>query len=136
MKATEAWGLSMHILPMHRHRHVSRRPVWIIVLVCLVSLFVIFGYVYPPENPSACYVFSPRGCKGFADWLPSYTRRELTDEELASHVLVQEFLRNPSQQTENPKIAFMFLTPGSLPFEKLWDVFFSVSFFFILRAFH
>jgi len=27
---------------------------------------------------------------------------------------------------QNPKIAFMFLTPGSLPFEKLWYNFFQV----------
>lgn len=125
MKETEAWGISMKLVSMQRHRHVSRRPVWIIVLVCLVSFFVICGYVYPPENSSACYVFSPRGCKAFTEWLPSYARRELTDEELASQVLVQEFLRTPPLPTENPKIAFMFLTPGSLPFEKLWDVFFS-----------
>ncbi|ESQ47495.1 hypothetical protein EUTSA_v10022311mg, partial [Eutrema salsugineum] len=39
--------------------------------------------------------------------------------------------RQPSQQTTSPrvikkssKIAFMFLTPGTLPFEKLWDLFF------------
>lgn len=125
MKATDAWGISMQILPMHRHRQVSRRPVWIIVLVSLVSFFVICGYVYPPENSSACYVFSPRGCKTFTDWLPSYSRRELTDEELASQVVVEEFLRTPLQPTENPKIAFMFLTPGLLPFEMLWDKFFS-----------
>ncbi|XP_021911212.1 uncharacterized protein LOC110825057, partial [Carica papaya] len=27
-------------------------------------------------------------------------------------------------QTKNPKIAFMFLTPGMLPFEPLWEKFF------------
>lgn len=132
MKETEAWGLGMQILPMHRHRQVSKGPVWIIVLVCLVSLFVICGYLYPPENSSTCYVFSTRGCKSFTEWLPSYSKRELTDEELASQVIVEEFLRTPPQPTENSKIAFMFMTPGSLPFEMLWDKFFSVRFFFIL----
>lgn len=125
MKATEAWGLSMQILPMQRHRHASRRPLWIIVLLCLVSLFVICGYVYPPENSTACYVFSPRGCKAFTEWLPSSAKRELSDEELASQVLIEEFLKTPPRPTANPKIAFMFLTPGSLPFERLWDLFFS-----------
>ena len=134
MKATEDWGLSMQILPMQR-RNVSKRPVWIIVLVCLVSFFVICGYIYPPENSSACYVFSPRGCKAFTEWLP-YSKRELTDEELASQVIIEEFLRTPPQPTENPKIAFMFLTPGSLPFEMLWDKFFSVRFFLTLLSTH
>lgn len=129
MKETEAWGLGMQILPMHRHRQVSKGPVWIIVLVCLVSLFVICGYLYPPENSSTCYVFSTRGCKSFTEWLPSYSKRELTDEELASQAIVEEFLRTPPQPTENSKIAFVFMTPGSLPFEMLWDKFFSVRFF-------
>jgi hypothetical protein len=31
-------------------------------------------------------------------------------------------------QSKNPKIAFMFLTPSSLPFEKLWEKFFMVWF--------
>lgn len=122
----------MQILPMQRHRHASRRPLWIIVLLCLVSLFVICGYVYPPENSTACYVFSPRGCKAFTEWLPSSAKRELSDEELASQVLIEEFLKTPPRPTANPKIAFMFLTPGSLPFERLWDLFFSVRVFFIL----
>ncbi|MED6132818.1 hypothetical protein PIB30_022461 [Stylosanthes scabra] len=31
---------------------------------------------------------------------------------------------NVPSLSKNPKIAFMFLTPGSLPFERLWDKFF------------
>ncbi|KAI4978097.1 hypothetical protein ZWY2020_014651 [Hordeum vulgare] len=32
-------------------------------------------------------------------------------------------LSMPMPMSKNPKIAFMFLTPGSLPFEKLWEKF-------------
>ncbi|XP_062210001.1 glycosyltransferase BC10-like isoform X3 [Phragmites australis] len=39
------------------------------------------------------------------DWLPAEHARELTEEGRS-------------------KIAFMFLTPGTLPFERLWDKFF------------
>ncbi|KAH9623859.1 hypothetical protein KSS87_006445 [Heliosperma pusillum] len=70
---------------MHqRQRQASKRPMWILVLLCLVSFFLICGYVYPPQNSSACYVFSSSGCKAFSDWLPPSPKRELTDEELAS----------------------------------------------------
>ncbi|KAH9604747.1 hypothetical protein KSS87_014486 [Heliosperma pusillum] len=104
----------MKILPMHhRYRHASKRPKWMLVLVCFIVFFLIFGYVYPPKNSSA-----------FSDWLPPSGRREITDEELASQVLAKEILKTPLPPTKNPKIAFMFLTTGSLPFEKLWDKFF------------
>lgn len=124
MKPSDAWRLSMQFLPVHRHRPASKRPVWIIVLICLVSFFLICGYVYPPHNASACYVFSSRGCKALTDWLPPTSRREYTDEEMASQAVIEEILRTPLPPTKTPKIAFMFLTPGKLPFEKLWDKFF------------
>ncbi|KAK9715587.1 hypothetical protein RND81_06G174900 [Saponaria officinalis] len=127
MKVRDAWRLSMKLLPMHqRHRHASKRPpVWILVLVCVVCFFLIFGFVYPPHNSSACYLFSSSGCRAFSDWLPPSGRREITDEELASQVLIKELLRSPLPPTKSPKIAFMFLTTGALPFEMLWDRFFS-----------
>lgn len=124
MKPSDAWRLSMQFLPVHRHRPASKRPVWIIVLVCLVTFFLICGYVYPPHNASACYVFSSRGCKALTDWLPPTSRREYTDEEMASQAVIEEILRTPLPPTKTPKIAFMFLTPGKLPFEMLWDKFF------------
>ncbi|KAJ8486370.1 hypothetical protein OPV22_018855 [Ensete ventricosum] len=50
--------------------------------------------------------------------------RVLTDDEFVSHVLIKDILSAPYKEPMNPKIAFMFLTPGSLPFEKLWEKFF------------
>ncbi|GAV63675.1 Branch domain-containing protein [Cephalotus follicularis] len=50
--------------------------------------------------------------------------RELSDEETIALVVIKEILKSPVQ-SRNPKIAFMFLTPGTLPFEKLWDKFFN-----------
>jgi hypothetical protein len=110
---------------------------WIIILVSMVSLFLVCAYIYPPQSSSACYVFSSRGCKVLTDWLPPAPTREFTDEEIASRIVVREILNTPSIPTKKAKIAFMFLTTSLLPFEKLWDKFFSVSFlshFFVKYA--
>ncbi|KAL0315976.1 UNVERIFIED_CONTAM: Glycosyltransferase BC10 [Sesamum radiatum] len=50
--------------------------------------------------------------------------RELTDDEIASRVVIRDILNMNQSIPKNPKIAFLFLTPGALPFEKLWDKFF------------
>ncbi|EXB30978.1 hypothetical protein L484_016838 [Morus notabilis] len=115
----------MQILPGSRHRPPMKRPMWIIVLVSMVSIFLICAYVYPPHSSAACYMFSSRGCKAIiSDWLPPVPTREYTDEEIASRVVIREILNAAPMQSESPKVAFMFLTPHSLPFEKLWDKFF------------
>ncbi|XP_047940816.1 glycosyltransferase BC10-like [Salvia hispanica] len=127
MKSSPAWRLGikdMQIMPGSRQRGPLRKPTWIIVLVCLVSLFLVFAYVYPPQNSAACYVFSSRGCKGMPRWLPPSPVRELTDEEIAARVVIRDILNMPPAIQTTPKIAFLFLTPGALPFEKLWDKFF------------
>lgn len=134
MKTAKGWRLGMgdmQILPGSRHRPPLKRPLWIIVLVLFVCVFLICAYIYPPKGSSACYVISSKGCKGFVDWLPTIPQREYTDEEVASHVVINHILRTPRNPPQNPKIAFMFLTPGSLPFEKLWDKFFQVSIYYI-----
>ncbi|XWS70976.1 hypothetical protein CRYUN_Cryun03dG0097400 [Craigia yunnanensis] len=127
MKGAQTWQLSsmgdMQILPGSRHRPPLKRPMWIIFLVSLVSLFLVCAYIYPPHGNAACYVFSSRGCKALTNWLPPAPARELTDEEIASRVVFRDILNTPVQ-SKNSKIAFMFLTPSSLPFEKLWDMFF------------
>ncbi|KAK9705696.1 hypothetical protein RND81_07G076200 [Saponaria officinalis] len=116
----------MQILPMqHRHRQTSKRSLWILGLFCFISFFLLYCYVYPPQNSLTCYVYASRDCKAFSVWLPPSAKRVLTDEELASQVIVTEMLRAPLPSTNSPKIAFMFLTPGTLPFETLWDKFFS-----------
>ncbi|CAI9766014.1 unnamed protein product [Fraxinus pennsylvanica] len=123
----QMWRLGMkdmQILPASRHRSNLKKPTWIIVLVSLVILFLICAYVYPPQNSTACYVFSSHGCKALSNWLPPAPMRELTDDEIASHVVIRDILSMHPSLSENSKIAFLFLTPGALPFEKLWDNFF------------
>nr|GMC64979.1 glycosyltransferase BC10-like [Ipomoea batatas] len=125
MKTNQAWRLGMkdmQILPASRQRAQLRKPTWIIVLVSLVSLFLICAYMYPPRNSAACYVFSTHGCD--SEWLPPTPARELSDREIASRVVISDILNTPPVLSKNPKIAFLFLTPGALPFEKLWDQFF------------
>lgn len=110
-----------------RHRPHVKGPKWIVVLVCMVSIFLIAAYTYPPRSSAACNLFSPSGCYVLKKLQPIPVR-ELTDEERAAEVVIKEILRTPTVQSKNPKIAFMFLTPGPLPFEKLWDLFFQVSY--------
>ncbi|KAG4959125.1 hypothetical protein JHK87_035758 [Glycine soja] len=128
MKAEKVWRLGsmgdMQILPGSRHRPPMKKPMWIIVLVLFVCVFLICAYIYPPQSSSACYVFSSKGCKGFVDWLPPMPAREYTDEEIASRVVIKDILNSPAIVSKNSKVAFMFLSPGSLPFERLWDKFF------------
>ncbi|KAK9002460.1 hypothetical protein V6N11_025138 [Hibiscus sabdariffa] len=112
------------ILPGSRHRPPLKRPIWIILTVSFVSLLLLCAYLYPPNGDVACYVFSSKGCKALSNWLPPVPTREFTDEEIISRVVVKDILNMPQVRSKNPKIAFMFLTPGSLPFEKLWDMFF------------
>lgn len=136
MKSVKAWRVGnmgdLQILQGSRHRPPLKRPVWIIGLVSLVILFLVFAYVYQPHTRGACYVFSSKGCT-FTDWLPPVPLRELTDEEIASGVVIRDILNTPPIQSKNSKVAFLFLTPGPLPFEMLWDKFFHVivSFLFI-----
>lgn len=109
-------------MPPSRH---LKKPKWVFLLVSLVSLFLVCAYVYPPRSSSPCYVFSSNGCTMLENWLPLGPARELTDAEIASRVVIADVLRTPViQTTKTPKIAFLFLTSGALPFERLWDKFF------------
>uniref|UniRef100_A0A7N0U6I3 Core-2/I-branching beta-1,6-N-acetylglucosaminyltransferase family protein n=1 Tax=Kalanchoe fedtschenkoi TaxID=63787 RepID=A0A7N0U6I3_KALFE len=104
MKTSKGWRFGMrdmHILPGSRHRSSSRGP-----------------------RSAACYIISSRGCEALADWLPLASERELSDEEIASRVVFRDILKMPAPKLKTPKIAFMFLSTGSLPFERLWDMFF------------
>ncbi|XP_010432873.1 PREDICTED: uncharacterized protein LOC104721705 [Camelina sativa] len=105
-----------------RQRPPFKGPRWIITLVVLVAVVVITAFVYPPRNSVACYMFSGPGCPLYQQFLfvPS---RELTDSEAAAQVVMNEILNLPQSKIKNPKIAFMFLTPGPLPFEPLWEMF-------------
>lgn len=128
MKSTRAWQFPISDLLMmsgSRQRPHLKRPLWIIVLVIMVCIFLIAGYVGPFRGSStaACNIFSSRGCSVYAE-LVTTPSRELTDDEIYSQVVIREILRTPPVSSKNAKIAFMFLTPGSLPFEKLWEKFF------------
>ncbi|XP_077216363.1 glycosyltransferase BC10-like [Tasmannia lanceolata] len=124
MKIPKAWRLGISDMQVPRHRPPSKRPLWIIVLVSLVCVSLIGAYVYPPRHYPACYFFATSGCSPFTQWLPPTPARVFTDEEIAARVVFRDILNTPSLHPKNPKIAFMFLTPGSLPFEKLWEKFF------------
>ncbi|KAL3830126.1 hypothetical protein ACJIZ3_018928 [Penstemon smallii] len=127
MKTHQAWRLGMkdmQVLPAPRQRGQLKKPTWIIVLISLISLFLVCAYVYPPHNSAACYVFSSNSCEVIQSWLPPAPARELTDNEIASRVVIRDVLNMPPTLSLSPKIAFLFLTPGALPFEKLWDKFF------------
>ncbi|XP_068637007.1 glycosyltransferase BC10-like [Aristolochia californica] len=127
MKIPKAWRLGireMQIMPAPRQRPPSKRPLWIIVLVSMVCVSLIAAYVYPPRQYAACYLFASNVCGPFTQWLPPIPARVPSDDEVLSQVVIREILNAPSTQPKNPKIAFMFLTPGSLPFEKLWEKFF------------
>jgi hypothetical protein len=52
--------------------------------------------------------------------------RNYSDDELTARALAQDILSRSTLNIEQPKLAFMFLTPGPLPFEGLWDRFFEV----------
>ena len=114
-----------------RQRPNLKRPTWIIVLVSLVSIFLIAALVYPPRRSVACSLFSSSGCAMIKEQ-PYVPSRELTDDETAARVVFREILNSPPVQSKTPKIAFMFLTPGPLPFEKLWDKFFQVRLYSLL----
>lgn len=129
MKTARAWRLDIKELLMmsgSRSRPQVKGPKWIVLLVCMVSIFLIAVYTYPPRSYAACNLFSSIGCSMRED-IPSAPLRELSDEETAAQVVIREILKTPPIQSKNPKVAFMFLTPGPLPFEKLWDLFFQVS---------
>jgi hypothetical protein len=113
----------MTVMMPQRHRAAAKKPMWIIVLLSMVCVVLIGAYVFPPRRYSKCYLFASSVCTPFKDWLPSMGRRERTDEEIISSVVIRDILSMPMPVSKNPKIALMFLTPGSLPFEKLWEKF-------------
>ena len=115
------------VMSKSRSRTQLKRQKWIIALACVVSIFLITAYFYPSQSSSTCYLFSSPNCSGMFGKSPPTPTRELTDDETASEVVVKEILKTPPLQSKNPKIVFMFLTPGTLPFEELWENFFQVA---------
>lgn len=97
------------IVPGSRKRLPLRRRSRTIAVVCIVTICLIASYLYLANNLT-----------------PKVPSRRLTDYELESRAVVEEILRSPSSRTRDSKVAFMFLTPGPLPLERLWHVFFEV----------
>lgn len=128
MKAIRGWrlGRTSH-MPGARHRARTEKPVWIIAVVSLIIMFVIGAYMFPHHSKAACYMLSSKGCKGLTDWLPT-SPRKFSYDEITARVVTREVLSSPLVIKKSSKIAFMFLTPGTLPFEKLWDLFFRVNY--------
>ncbi|MFS8034903.1 hypothetical protein Hanom_Chr17g01586711 [Helianthus anomalus] len=129
MKTARAWrGSLKDYIMMYgvRQRPNFKGPKWVIILVCLVSIFLVGLYIYQPKNTAACYIFLSRGCSDLEN-TPAVPSRELTDEENAARVVITEILKSSPAAPKNAKVAFMFLTPGPLPFEMLWDKFFQVK---------
>lgn len=123
------------VMSKSRARPPLKRPTWIIALVCIVCVFLVSAYFYPPQSSTTCYLFSSPNCAGMFGRTPPSPVRELTDDETASAVVVKEILKTPPLQSKNPKIAFMFLTPGTLPFKELWENFFQVRLFICVLIF-
>ncbi|KAL0702855.1 hypothetical protein Bca4012_058977 [Brassica carinata] len=126
MKAIRGWRLGRtSYMSGARHRARTEKSVWIIAVVSLIIMFVIGAYMFPHHSKAACYMLSSKGCTGLTDWLPT-SSKEFSYDEITARVVIREVLSSPRVIKRTSKIAFMFLTPGTLPFEKLWDLFFRV----------
>ncbi|KAI9097641.1 hypothetical protein K1719_025412 [Acacia pycnantha] len=90
-----------------RNRLLLRRHSRNAVTTCIVIIFLVVAYTY----------FSN-------DLRPDNVFLQITDSEIESRVVNEEILKIKPLETKNPKVAFLFLTPDPLPFEKLWDTFF------------
>ncbi|CAK9867077.1 unnamed protein product [Sphagnum jensenii] len=104
-------------------RWMVRRRILILVLsIVILSLFS-SALVAKFGSPLRCEFFSLCN-KNFPSLssIPYYT----SDDELTAHVLAQDILSRPtlSLAVEQAKVAFMFMTPGALPFEAIWEKFF------------
>ncbi|KAG0468444.1 hypothetical protein HPP92_017772 [Vanilla planifolia] len=110
-------------MPTPRAKSSSKRPLWIMILISMVCLSLILVHLNPPEY-SPCYLLWSKFCNRLDYWPPPVPARVRTDEELSAKVIIDDILSMQISPPKNPKIAFMFLTPGALPFEKLWEKFF------------
>lgn len=109
-----------------------RKPQRWYLLVAFLGILCISALAFTSKNLSKsarnmnpCDLFGAKVCPDsmFSQAPPS---RPLTDDELATRVLAQDILSEPPKLAVKPKIAFMFLTAGNLPFERVWEKFFEV----------
>jgi len=103
--------------PVPHRPQMKKKPMRIVVLVSFIIMFLTCAYLYRLQNTTTCNMFYSKWCI------------DIDISFLAvSHIPVSVYIERgiTLDMPQNPKIAFMFLTPGSLPFEKLWDNFFQV----------
>ncbi|KAG2263171.1 hypothetical protein Bca4012_015197 [Brassica carinata] len=109
----EAQKKNYHQGPRHHHTSL-KKPLWLVLTVSVFSMLLICTHMMPPRHRKS----------SSSSWLPVHVRK-LSDEEVAARTVVRDILKTPPFLTSSSKIAFLFLTPGTLPFEKLWDKFFT-----------
>ncbi|WCJ30533.1 Core-2/I-branching beta-1 6-N-acetylglucosaminyltransferase family protein [Euphorbia peplus] len=132
MKKANAWqkGVRENGIAMAGYRHrqqQKKRVIWIFVLVMLmVIIFLSMGSEGGSSGggSAACYFFPDIAACNDKNETQMIPMRQLTDAEHAAGIVIHEILNRPAMPSNNPKIAFMFLTPGPLPFERLWHAFF------------
>ncbi|KAH9314633.1 hypothetical protein KI387_023260, partial [Taxus chinensis] len=127
MKAQEQQKKGMVGTP--RSRAGARRPLWVGALVGMVCLSILGAYIYSPT------FLKVKVCPAFCGGGPVPLLRPppppppptiMSDREMAARIVAQDILKMPLNLTKMRKIAFMFLTPGPLPFDMLWEEFFKV----------
>ena len=112
-------GEAQKTFQVPRHHTSLKKPLWVVLTVSVISMLLISTHMFPQQGKRS-------SSDALSAWLPAHVRKH-TDEEIAARVVVRDILKTPPSITENSKIAFLFLTPGTLPFEKLWDEFFKVT---------
>eukprot|EP00252_Welwitschia_mirabilis_P010174 TRINITY_DN23347_c0_g1_i1.p1 TRINITY_DN23347_c0_g1~~TRINITY_DN23347_c0_g1_i1.p1 ORF type:complete len:334 (-),score=36.86 TRINITY_DN23347_c0_g1_i1:231-1232(-) len=112
--------------PANRARPVRRPVTWILTIVILVMLtgLSVPAALYVADSSRFWKLVGPNSSLRPLPQLRLPPARELSDEEHAARVITKDILRLPNLNSSTPKIAFMFLTPGPLPFEPLWERFF------------
>lgn len=102
---------------------------WLLILFSIISLLLVFAH----EKRTACYIYdyNSKGCESFSKLILPVDEsvRDYKDEVFASRVVTTNILNGPLVPSNSPKIAFLFLTPGPLPLQLLWDKFFQVCTF-------
>lgn len=98
----------------------------VLSLVALSMLGISIAYLYTPHRITPCGLVGDL-CVKSSYPPPPPPLRTFSDEEVASRAVAKDILsQRRMYQGGTPKIAFMFLTPGPLPFEFIWEAFFKV----------
>lgn len=107
----------------------TRRALWLGILTVLIFISLIGGTLWSFRAASSCFFLSEKLCEPLlttqrAEVAPAPPARVKTDEEIASLAVSKDILLQARVRPASPKLAFMFLTRGPLPHERLWERFF------------